>query len=87
MAFRRDFLKIVLPIPDFVESHDLWLAIASNIMQSNLHFESMTVIRRLHGNNLTNSNRSIIKKIKSRIIHIISILILLYRKHSCNAKN
>jgi glycosyltransferase involved in cell wall biosynthesis len=54
MAFRRDILDSVLPIPSFVyESHDLWLALVANTHGENLHLERASVARRLHAGNQT----------------------------------
>ena len=54
MAFRRDILSSVLPMPAFVyESHDLWLALVANTHRENSHLEAPSVARRLHGANQT----------------------------------
>jgi glycosyltransferase involved in cell wall biosynthesis len=54
MAFRRDFLPVVTPIPAFVrESHDLWIAICGNMAQSLAHLETPSLLRRLHEQNET----------------------------------
>jgi len=54
MAFRRDFLPVVTPIPDFVrESHDLWFAVCGNMAQSIAHLEAPSLLRRLHEQNET----------------------------------
>jgi glycosyltransferase involved in cell wall biosynthesis len=80
MAFKRELKKVVLPIPDFVESHDLWIAKAGNILKSNIHCNDITLARRIHETNASTTNRSIIFKIKSRIIFFISIVVLFIRK-------
>lgn len=54
MAFRRDILNSVVPIPRFVyESHDLWLALVANTHRENVHLEAASVARRLHDANQT----------------------------------
>jgi len=82
MAFRKELAEFILPIPDFVEAHDIWLSLAGNLAAANLHIEEKTLRRRLHSMNLTNPNRRILDKIKSRIIFLRSILILRLRMKS-----
>jgi glycosyltransferase involved in cell wall biosynthesis len=67
MSFRKELKEIILPIPQYVESHDLWIAIAANLLKSNMHIEEITLSRRIHENNLSNPNRRFIKKIKTRL--------------------
>jgi glycosyltransferase involved in cell wall biosynthesis len=71
MAFRKILKDKILPIPNYVESHDLWIALAANIMKSNLHIEEITLRRRIHDNNVTNTNRKIISKIKTRFYFML----------------
>jgi glycosyltransferase involved in cell wall biosynthesis len=79
MAFKSEIRSIILPMPAFVKTHDLWIALAANIMKSNLHLESITLKRRLHGNNMSKSGRSLVKKINSRIFFLRSVIILYMR--------
>ena len=54
MAFRRDILDSVVPIPAFLyESHDLWLAMIANTHRENCHLDASSVARRLHDANQT----------------------------------
>lgn len=54
MAFRRDFVPVLTPIPAFVrESHDLWFAICGNMAKSIAHLETPSLLRRLHEQNET----------------------------------
>jgi len=54
MAFRREMVPIVTPIPPYVrESHDLWFAICGNIAASIVHLEEPSLLRRLHDQNET----------------------------------
>lgn len=79
MAFCRDINNIVFPIPRYVESHDLWLAIAANLTRSNLHMEEVTIVRRIHGNNTSGPNRNFMLKIRARIIFLVSLFHLTLR--------
>ena len=76
MLIRRPLLNIALPIPDFVESHDLWLAKVGNLSRSNGHLNSQTFLKRKHANNTTSviSSRPIYLKVFSRFIFIWSII-------------
>jgi len=67
MAFRKDLLPVILPVPDYVEAHDLWIAMAANLLRSNLHIEEKTLAHRIHHSNTSNLNRSLIKKLDARI--------------------
>jgi glycosyltransferase involved in cell wall biosynthesis len=80
IAFKRELLPIILPIPSHVESHDLWIAMASNIIKSNIHFEYNTLKRRWHGNNFTPLKRRSLNIILiSRFKFAYSFLCLLSR--------
>ncbi|MGQ7945275.1 glycosyltransferase [Flavobacterium sp. WC2509] len=80
MAFKKEMQKLILPIPNYVESHDLWIAMAANIAKSNLHCDEVTFERRVHGNNASIVKRKLILKIWSRIIFVQSLVQLTCRK-------
>jgi glycosyltransferase involved in cell wall biosynthesis len=82
MLLLRNALNIILPIPRFVESHDLWIALVANILKKNCHIDDKTFLKRSHKNNLTStiSNRNFLKKIWSRIIFLLSVIVILKRK-------
>lgn len=68
MAFSAELKGIVLPFPKDVESHDLWIAMAANMMHSNLHLEDIVLKRRIHGKNASVIQRDLMSKIRSRIV-------------------
>jgi glycosyltransferase involved in cell wall biosynthesis len=76
MAFRRDLLPLIVPIPDYVESHDCWIALAANLIGSNVHLGERTLRKRRHGNNATStsSSRSLRLKLRARAIFARSLL-------------
>ena len=74
MGLREELRDIVLPIPRYVESHDLWIAMAANAAGSNLHLERLTLRRRLHGNNASVVRRPLAQKLWSRAIFLLSLL-------------
>jgi glycosyltransferase involved in cell wall biosynthesis len=79
MAFRREIVPLILPMPRFVESHDLWIALASNLIGSNAHVERSTIVRRIHGQNASLARRSFVQKLRSRAIFLWSLGVLLGR--------
>lgn len=66
MSFRKELKDIILPIPQYVESHDIWIALAANLLKSNMHIEEITLSRRIHENNVSNPNRRFLEKLKTR---------------------
>jgi len=82
MALRREFVRLIAPIPRFVESHDLWIALASNLAGSNVHIDDKTLLKRKHGSNVTStvSTRSLYRKLKSRVVFAMSVVVLLARQ-------
>lgn len=79
MALKKELKNLILPIPNYVESHDLWIALAANIKKSNIHCNESTLNRRIHGGNASIVSRKLLNKLWSRIIFIISIVHLFIR--------
>jgi glycosyltransferase involved in cell wall biosynthesis len=80
MALKKELKELILPIPDYVESHDLWIAMGANIIKSNLHCDEVTLNRRIHGANASIVKRKLYLKLWSRIIFMRSMLQLFFRK-------
>ncbi|MGY3777170.1 glycosyltransferase family 2 protein [Isobaculum melis] len=76
MAFRADLIEEFLPIPDSVEMHDQWIALAGMMNQRHivaLDEPLMQYVR--HGGNVTGTRkRSISEKINGRIGTIKAII-------------
>lgn len=72
MAFDEKLKQTILPIPAYVESHDLWIAMAANLLKSNLHIDEKTFYRRIHGENDSLKKRPFLKKIYSRLVFLRS---------------
>ena len=81
MAMRREIVPLVTPIPEFVESHDLWIALAGTLARSNLHIDEVTLLKRKHDKNATStvSSRSLPRKFWSRVIFALSLVLLAWR--------
>lgn len=80
MALKKELKELILPIPKYVESHDLWIAMAANIAKSNMHCDEATLKRRVHGANASIVKRELYLKLWSRIIFMRSIFQLFFRK-------
>jgi hypothetical protein len=57
MGLTAEARDLVLPVPSYVEAHDLWIAIIGNVSRRITHVEMDSVERRLHDNNLTPEHR------------------------------
>jgi glycosyltransferase involved in cell wall biosynthesis len=85
MAFRRALVPLITPIPEYVESHDCWIALAGNLIKSNVHLDEKTLRKRRHGNNATSttSSRSLALKLRARAIFARSLVELRNRSVRC----
>lgn len=82
MAFRREALSLVLPIPPYVkESHDLWLAICGNVSGSITHLAESTLLRRLHDQNQTPAGWRSLRKIVSARIMLLRLMLEALRRN------
>lgn len=82
MAISKDFRSVILPIPAYVESHDLWIAMAGNMARANVHLDDATLVRRVHGNNASIAKRPLVRKLWSRVIFALSYAHLSWRMQS-----
>lgn len=80
MAFKKELVDYILPFPDYIESHDLWIAMCGILLKKSYHIENVVLYRRVHGNNASIINRPLHKKIWSRLVFIISTINLLFIK-------
>lgn len=77
LAFRREIVKTILPIPSFVSMHDWW--IASNIIRNGLiiYDEKILIKYRRHSSNVSpEKSRSIINIAKSRVFNLFALILL-----------
>jgi glycosyltransferase involved in cell wall biosynthesis len=73
--FRRELTRYVLPIPAYIEAHDIWIAMNATIRGKVAHLQEATLMRRLHGNNLSPMrHRSLPKVLRSRVFYVIGLL-------------
>lgn len=57
MAVRREVLSLALPIPAYVESHDVWLAMIGNTVAGMAHVPQSVLAHRVHGANVSTPRR------------------------------
>jgi len=79
MCLKKDLIKLILPIPSYIESHDLWIAIAANLIKRNCHLDIKTLDRRIHDKNASIIKRNLVLKFKSRFIFILNIIHIKFR--------
>jgi len=82
MAFRREVLPYYIPFPMKDVSHDIWLALLSNFKEWFFYCEEIVVYRRVHGENLTSSSRSLYAKLVTRSRWAFLLLLLLLKRRS-----
>lgn len=79
MGLRSEIRRLILPIPSYVESHDLWIALAANLLRSNYHLGLPTLRRRIHGGNVSVLNRPLLPRMYSRLVFFRSLLHIVLR--------
>lgn len=79
MAFKSEFKNLILPFPNHIESHDLWIAMAGLLIKKINHISDIVLFRRIH-DNLSLKKRSLTEKIFSRGIMLYMLLTLFKRK-------
>jgi glycosyltransferase involved in cell wall biosynthesis len=66
MAMNKDSLDYILPFPGTKTSHDIWIALVSNLNKEIYHIQDIVTYRRIHSKNITNKNRSLLEKLITR---------------------
>lgn len=88
MAFKRDILEEVLPIPDYIEMHDQWIGVINDQLKRGTSFIPQKLIKyRRHGNNASEmSHYSIPRMLKNRIFFVWALLTRRFRKSNRSEK-
>src|SRR5690554_743802 len=89
MAFRAGLKQQILPIPRYVESHDLWIAMAGNLDRAMQHLDTEILAKRQHSKNVSSpKRRHWVKVLLSRLMMLVSLITLSWRKrklkHACD---
>lgn len=82
MAFKRDILEEVLPIPDYIEMHDQWIGVINDQLKRGTSFIPQKLIKyRRHGNNASEmSHYPLPRMLKNRILFVWALLTRRFRK-------
>lgn len=75
MAFSKQMKDLVLPFPNKLQCHDLWIALVGNLKKCNYHIDDYVLERRIHGNNASVIKRHFFTKIISRFEYLNSYFI------------
>ncbi|MBS7008940.1 glycosyltransferase family 2 protein [Anaerostipes sp.] len=74
MAFRRDMLKRLLPVPDSIWIHDQWIGLLAEQLGRAVFLDDILLLYRRHGGNVTElTHGSVISMMKKRYAMIIEV--------------
>lgn len=75
MAFKRELVEFILPIPNNIEMHDQWIGIITEKTKKKVNFlqEKLIKYRRHEENNSQMKHYPFFKMLKNRIIFIIEL--------------
>ncbi|SFT33312.1 Glycosyl transferase family 2 [Chryseobacterium formosense] len=82
MMIDENLLKFILPFPEYIEAHDLWIAMNANMLKSVCHLKDDTLLYTVHQNNVSLKKRSFAKKIRARFYFWQAIVDILKRINS-----
>lgn len=84
MAFRREVLDTILPFPEKISMHDIWIGLCAEAFFRPIFIDDRLIMYRRHGNNASNtsekSDASLLRKICSRLYYVKEIFKLFLRK-------
>lgn len=82
MAFKRDILEEVLPIPNYIEMHDQWIGVINDQLKRGTIFIPEKLIKyRRHGHNASEmSHYPLPRMLKNRIFFVWALLTRHFRK-------
>lgn len=72
--FRRELTRFILPIPRRIESHDIWIAMNACIHGRVGHLQEVTLLRRLHDQNVSQPRRGLPIILRSRINYFLGLI-------------
>lgn len=75
MAFRKELLDVVLPIPKNIEMHDQWIGVWGDIKGKNYMLKKPLLRYRRHGNNVSSfKHYGVMKMIRNRVVFVWNLL-------------
>jgi len=75
MAFRKEILNVVLPIPKNIEMHDQWIGIISELQGGAIFLKTVLFHYRRHGENVSSfEHYPVPKMIRNRFVLIVELI-------------
>ena len=76
MAFKRELLEEVLPIPSYIEMHDQWIGVINDLLGKGTSFLPEKLLKyRRHGDNASGmSHYGVPRMIKNRVCFVWALL-------------
>lgn len=84
MAFKKELLKAILPIPRNIAMHDQWIGIIANIVGKEIIINDKLIKYRRHENVMSPDETRV--PIDKKIKYIINISVMLYKRWGCILK-
>ena len=75
MAFRKELVKDIIPIPEDIEMHDQWIGILAELKGKSVFLDQCLIKYRRHGGNASEFHHHPIPVMISRRIHLIAQLL------------
>ena len=72
MAFKRELLEMIIPVPNNIEMHDQWIGVMNDLKKGETYFlpEKYLLYRR-HGENASNMKHyGVVKMIRNRLVFL-----------------
>lgn len=70
MAFKSEYKKYILPFPNYIDAHDLWIAMLANVLKKIVHLEEVTLYHRIHDKNTSFIQRKLHEKLYTRLLFL-----------------
>lgn len=84
MAFRKELKNYIIPFPDYIDAHDLWISMTGNVLKKVVHLEDITILHRIHDNNTSFVQRDFYKKMYTRFLFLKTLIDAYKRKRMNN---
>lgn len=80
MAFKKELLEYVLPIPNYIEMHDQWIGVLGDMHGGSYFYKKVLFHYRRHGDNVSSmSHYGVGKMIKNRVFFVWALLMRSFR--------
>ena len=75
MAFKKDIVKYIVPIPDKIYMHDQWIGIVGDIVGTNVLVDEPYLLYRRHETNVTGMHHGSLKDIIKKRIGVLLVYV------------